>query len=129
VRQKLEDFYTAFKTGFNPANPIKAWFDGFPSQTSTITPYLAFVVDKGNIERENFSSSKKEVNGLIFIGINKDLEAQGKLLEYVDELDEFFRINPRLGGVDMIDFYDFDIDTTNGTGLMLGQIRITILED
>ena len=131
MKQQLKDFYTALKAGFNPTYPIKAWFNGFPPQTSGVSPYLAFILDKGNLTRETFSSSKKEINALVFIGVNKDLDYQDKLVLYVDELDEFFRLNPRLGGVDMIELNDFDFsfEQTSGAGLLLCQILITIQEN
>lgn len=129
MKDIINSFFTELKDNFNPTKTITNYKNGNYNLANLSGSSLVFIVDRGTIEIQTTSTSTTELECIIFIQNLKSVTQQDDLLDYLKELHDFFKINPRLGGVEMIDIQNYDITISEdgvNSGLLSMVIKLTL---
>ena len=125
MKDIINDFFQGLKDGFNPGKAITNYRNGNINLANLTGTSLVFIVDRGVMEIQTTSTSTTEMDALIFIQNMKSKTQQDDLLDYLKELHDFLRLNPRLGGVEMIDIKNYDL-TISEDGLNVGLLSVAL---
>jgi hypothetical protein len=125
MKDIVNGFFQGLKDGFNPSKAITNYRNGSVNLANLTGTSLVFIVDRGTMEIQTTSTSTTDLDALIFIQNMKSVTQQDDLLDYIKELHDFLRLNPRLGGVEMVDIKNYDI-TISEDGLNLGLLSVAL---
>lgn len=127
LKTKLNAFFSELKSTYTPTNTINQYVYGFSNLATKAGTTAMFVVDKGMIDVVSTSASIVPVDCVLFIQVLRQVNLQDILLEHLEDIYGFFKLNQRLGGVQSVEIGNWDMSVSDdGTSVGLLTVELTV---